>query len=74
MKFLTTSRVARAALPTTPERGADQLVRLAEGRPGTDRRSGEYYAKRRPGKRLNRLALDTGLARQLWEHSEALPA
>lgn len=74
MKFLATNRAARTALLTTPDKGADQLVWLAEGRPGTDWRSGEYYAKRKPGKGLNRLALDTDLARRLWERSEALLA
>ncbi|AXK35631.1 SDR family NAD(P)-dependent oxidoreductase [Streptomyces armeniacus] len=74
MRFLTTSRLSRAVLLTTPEKGADQLVWLAEGRPGADWRSGEYYAKRKPGKGLNRLAHDADLARQLWERSEALSA
>ncbi|OKJ89749.1 SDR family NAD(P)-dependent oxidoreductase [Streptomyces sp. CB02400] len=74
MKFLATNRAARTVLLTTPDKGADQLVWLAEARPGTDWQSGEYYAKRKPGKGLNRLALDTDLARRLWERSEALLA
>jgi NAD(P)-dependent dehydrogenase (short-subunit alcohol dehydrogenase family) len=74
MKFITTNRVARAALLTTPEKGADTLLWLAAGRPGTDWESGEYYAKRKPGKGLNQLALDSNLARQLWDRSESLLA
>lgn len=74
MKFLATDRVSRAVLLTTPEKGADQLVWLAESRPGVDWESGEFYQKRKPGKRLNPLALDADLARRLWDRSEELVA
>lgn len=70
MRFLATSRLSRAALLTTPEKGADQLVWLAEGRPGTDWDSGEYYAKKTAGKGLNPLAEDADLADRLWRRSE----
>jgi NAD(P)-dependent dehydrogenase (short-subunit alcohol dehydrogenase family) len=72
MRFLATSRLSRSLLLTTPERGADQLVWLAEGTPGRDWESGEFYTKRAPGKRLNPLALDADLARGLWERSAEL--
>ncbi|SDF33864.1 Short-chain dehydrogenase [Lentzea fradiae] len=72
MRFLATNPLSRAVLLTTPDNGARELVRLATGAPGVDWRSGEYYAGGAPGKRLNKLALDAGLARGLWDRSEAL--
>jgi NAD(P)-dependent dehydrogenase (short-subunit alcohol dehydrogenase family) len=56
----------------SPEKGADQMVWLAEGRPGEDWESGTYYEKRKPASRNNPQALDDGLAEWLWERSEAL--
>jgi NAD(P)-dependent dehydrogenase (short-subunit alcohol dehydrogenase family) len=73
MKFITTNRITRAML-ITPEKGADQLVWLAESRPGVDWESGAYYEKRKPAKRINPQALDTDLARRLWDRSEELLA
>ncbi|BCB78086.1 SDR family oxidoreductase [Phytohabitans flavus] len=71
MRFITTNRITRGML-ITPERGADQLVWLAESRPGLDWELGGYYEKRKPAKRVNPQALDTGLARGLWDRSEQL--
>lgn len=71
LKFITTNRLLRAML-TTPDKGADQLVWLAESRPGVDWESGGYYEKRRQARRINPQALDTDLARLLWERSERL--
>lgn len=73
MKFITTNRITRAML-ITPEKGADQLVWLAESRPGVDWQSGAYYEKRKPAKRVNPQALDADLARRLWDRSEELLA
>lgn len=73
-RFIATNPVARSVLLTTPEEGADQLVRLAEGRAGTDWKSGGYYKKGKPAKRSNPQALDAKLARQLWGRSEELSA
>jgi uncharacterized protein YbjT (DUF2867 family) len=56
----------------TTEKGADQMVWLAEGRPGEDWESGTYYEKRKPASRTNPQALDDGLAEWLWERSEDL--
>lgn len=70
MRFLSTSRVFRTIVGTPPELGADQLVWLAEGEPGRDWESGEFYVKRKTGARLNRLAHDADLACGLWERSE----
>ncbi|GGL43054.1 SDR family NAD(P)-dependent oxidoreductase [Phycicoccus endophyticus] len=72
MKFLATNRLSRAVLLTTPDKGAEQLVWLTGGRPGIDWASGEFYAKKTPGKGLNPLANDVDLARRLWERSEQL--
>ena len=61
-------------LLTSPEKGAGQLVWLAEGTPGTDWQSGTYYEKHKPAKRMNPQARDPELARWLWEQSEAMLA
>ncbi|MFJ5223882.1 SDR family NAD(P)-dependent oxidoreductase [Streptomyces sp. NPDC088400] len=73
LRHITGSRLARAFL-ITPEKGAEQLVWLAEGRPGTDWISGTYYEKHKPARRNNPQALDADLARQLWDRSEELLA
>jgi NAD(P)-dependent dehydrogenase (short-subunit alcohol dehydrogenase family) len=54
-----------------PEKGADTLVYLAEGRPGVDFVPGEYYVRRKIG-RPNKQAFDKALARGLWDRSEAM--
>jgi NAD(P)-dependent dehydrogenase (short-subunit alcohol dehydrogenase family) len=61
-------------LLTTPEQGADQIVWLAGGTPGTDWQSGSYYYKREASTPRNVQALDADLARRLWERSEELLA
>ncbi len=55
----------------TPEQGAQDLVRLAGGRPGTDWPSGQYWAHGAIAP-VNRRADDPALARALWERSEEL--
>ncbi|QYF91028.1 SDR family NAD(P)-dependent oxidoreductase [Arthrobacter sp. PAMC25284] len=57
----------------TPEQGADTLVWLANATPGHDWISGAYYAKRQLTK-ANKQAYDAGLARGLWQRSEAMVA
>ncbi|PMR74008.1 SDR family NAD(P)-dependent oxidoreductase [Billgrantia endophytica] len=71
MKFITSFPLTRATF-ITPEKGAAQLVWLAEGRPGIDWISGAYYEKFKPARRNNPQALDTNLAQRLWERSEQL--
>jgi NAD(P)-dependent dehydrogenase (short-subunit alcohol dehydrogenase family) len=71
MKRIYNSRLGRAFM-VTPEKGADQLVWLAEGTPGSDWTSGTYYEGRKPAKRNNPQASDANVARQLWERSEQL--
>jgi NAD(P)-dependent dehydrogenase (short-subunit alcohol dehydrogenase family) len=52
----------------TPEKGAEPLVWLAEGTPGTDWASGEYYEKNKVAK-TNAQAGDATLAATLWDKS-----
>jgi len=63
-------RIFRRLL-STPDKGADTLVFLAQGTPGTDFPSGEYFVKRKVA-RANKQAYDTGLAAQLWDRSVAM--
>jgi NAD(P)-dependent dehydrogenase (short-subunit alcohol dehydrogenase family) len=71
LRHMYTNPIGRLFM-TSPEKGADQMVWLAEGRPGVDWESGAYYEKRKPASRNNPQALDDGLAEWLWERSEAL--
>ena len=73
MKRIYSSRLGRAIM-ASPDKGADQLVWLAESEPGTEWQSGTYYESRKPAKRSNRQAADAELARALWERSESLLA
>jgi len=73
LRHITTNPVARA-LMSSPEKAAGQLVWLAETTPGIDWESGVYYEKRKPARRTSKQADDEGLARQLWDRSEALLA
>ena len=52
----------------SPERGADTLVWLSASRPGTDWRSGGYFADRKPAT-APPAADDENLARELWDRS-----
>lgn len=56
----------------SPATGADQLVWLASTAPGTEWKSGEYYEKRTPAKRVNPRANDLALAQRLWDRSAEL--
>lgn len=71
LKYLYSSRLGRAFM-VSPEKGAAQLVWLAEGTPGVDWVSGTYYEQHKPARRNNPQALDADLARQLWDRSEQL--
>ncbi|KRE88123.1 short-chain dehydrogenase [Arthrobacter sp. Soil764] len=55
----------------SPDQGADTLLWLINGTPGTDWISGAYYYKRSLAK-ANPQAYDAELARGLWEKSEEL--
>jgi NAD(P)-dependent dehydrogenase (short-subunit alcohol dehydrogenase family) len=71
LRHMYTNPIGRLFM-TSPEKGADQMVWLAEGRPGEDWESGTYYEKRKPASRNNPQALDDGLGEWLWERSEEL--
>lgn len=71
LRHLYTNPIGRLFM-TSPEKGCDQMVWLAEGQPGEDWESGTYYEKREPTSRVNPQALDDPLAEWLWERSEAL--
>jgi NAD(P)-dependent dehydrogenase (short-subunit alcohol dehydrogenase family) len=53
---------------STPDQGADQLVRLASSKPGLEWTPGAYYAKRKVAN-TSRLAEDPRLAAELWERT-----
>lgn len=53
-----------------PEKGADTLLWLITGVPGTDWKAGEYYYKRKPGRKNPQV--NRGVAQKLWEASERL--
>ncbi|MFT5679154.1 MAG: retinol dehydrogenase-14 [Myxococcota bacterium] len=55
---------------TSPEKGADTQVWLADS-PEVEGRTGGYYAKRKPGKR-SRQASDAVLSEALWQRSADL--
>ena len=71
LRLVATSGIARAFM-IFPEKGAQQLVWLAETAPGEEWASGTYYEDRKPARRNNPQALDDNLARQLWDRSEQL--
>ena len=54
----------------SPEKGADTLVWLISTVPGKDWQDGEYYYKRRPGRRNAQVSPE--LAQKLWDVSEQL--
>jgi len=65
-------RIPLARLWTSsPEKGADTLVFLAEGTQGVDFPAGEYFAKRKVAK-PNKQANNPVLARELWNLSELM--
>ncbi|MEV7087071.1 SDR family NAD(P)-dependent oxidoreductase [Streptomyces sp. NPDC093085] len=72
VRFFGTKPGIRQIALSTSEQGADQIVWLAEGTPGTDWRSGAYYYKRRDSEPRHSQAQDPDLARGLWKRSEEL--
>ncbi len=69
--WIARSPLVRRLLLSSPEKGADTLVFLAQGTAGTDFPSGEYFVKRKVA-RPNKQAYDTALAAQLWDRSVAI--
>lgn len=70
MGLIYRSRLANLFLKST-EAGADTLVFLADGTPGSDYPTGEYFTNRLPDK-THALADDAGLAEELWGRSAAM--
>ncbi len=62
----------RRLFTTSPEKGADQLVWLAEGSAESTFVPCAYYESRRISTKLNTQAHDAGLARELWDSSEPM--
>ncbi|HAY42353.1 MAG TPA: short-chain dehydrogenase [Micrococcaceae bacterium] len=56
----------------TPEKGADQLIWLAEGTPDESFLPGAYYEARRVATKVNPQMHDPRIATQLWAKSESL--
>jgi NAD(P)-dependent dehydrogenase (short-subunit alcohol dehydrogenase family) len=69
-RFIYHTPVKRLLL-TTAAKGAEPLVWLAEGTPGTTWQSGGYYDKNKPANSSDQ-AGDPQLAQQLWDRSAAL--
>ncbi len=67
--LLNTPLIRPLLMLITPDKGAEQLVWLAETMPGPDWVSGAYYERHKPAKRENPKGLDPVLARQLWDRS-----
>ncbi|MGO4535297.1 SDR family NAD(P)-dependent oxidoreductase [Leifsonia sp. 2MCAF36] len=71
MRVLYRTPIGRLAGMVSPERGAEPLIWLAEGTPGEDWVSGQYYEKNRIAK-TNPQADDAALASRLWDKSAEL--
>ena len=65
------SPLVRRLILSSPQTGADTLIYLAQGTPGVDFPSGEYFVKRKPA-RANKQAYDADLAARLWDRSVSL--
>ena len=68
MRFIYHTPLGRLTGLISPEKGAEPLVWLAQGTPGRDWVSGEYYEKQKIAK-TNPQAGDPQLAAGLWERS-----
>ncbi|HUN38332.1 MAG TPA: SDR family NAD(P)-dependent oxidoreductase [Trebonia sp.] len=69
--WIARSPLFRRLIGASPETGADTLSFLAQGRPGTDFPSGEYFVKRK-ATRASKQSYDSSLAAQLWDRSVAM--
>jgi NAD(P)-dependent dehydrogenase (short-subunit alcohol dehydrogenase family) len=71
MRFVYQSPLNRLTGLISPEKGAEPIIWLAEGTPGTDWMSGEYYEKSKIAKTHSQ-ASDAQLAADLWDRSVEL--
>ncbi|QCX26886.1 SDR family NAD(P)-dependent oxidoreductase [Nocardioides jishulii] len=68
LRFVYHTPIVKNLVTISPDKGAEQLVWLAKGAPGTDWEPGVYYEKKRPA-RSSRQADGAALATRLWEES-----
>jgi NAD(P)-dependent dehydrogenase (short-subunit alcohol dehydrogenase family) len=66
MRLVYDNPLARPFL-STPDRGAEQLVWLAQTQPNRDWTPGTYFERKRPAHRMNPQARDAALAAALWD-------
>ena len=69
MRLLYNNPLAKPFLASA-DKGADQLVWLAETEPGASWQPGSYYEKRKVATHVNPQAADADLAKELWKASE----
>ncbi|MET7770835.1 SDR family NAD(P)-dependent oxidoreductase [Nocardia sp. NPDC005366] len=74
IRYMTRNPIVRRLLFTTPDKGAETLIWLAEGTPGQTWQPAEFYEnkKAKPANKLNPQSDNADLARQLWERSEEM--
>ncbi|GAA4112013.1 oxidoreductase [Knoellia locipacati] len=73
MRFVYHTPIVRNLFTVSSSKGAEQLVWLAEGQPGTQWERGGYYEKKKPASSSPH-AHDDELARRLWDASEQMVA
>ena len=73
MRMIYANPLAKRFLGST-QKGAEQLVWLAETDPGQEWQPGSYYEKGKIATRVNPQSTDPELARRLWDASESLLA
>jgi NAD(P)-dependent dehydrogenase (short-subunit alcohol dehydrogenase family) len=71
MRFVYHTPVIKNLFTISADKGADQLIWLSEGTPGSTWQPGEYYEKRKPAPSTDQ-SRDPVLARQLWDRSAGL--
>ena len=69
-RFIYRTPIKRLAL-ITPDKGAEALIWLVEGTPGSTWESGEYFEKEKPAQATDQ-ANDAELAQLLWDRSKTM--
>ncbi|WP_110239127.1 SDR family NAD(P)-dependent oxidoreductase [Nocardioides gilvus] len=68
LRFVYHTPVVKNLFTISPQKGASQLIWLAEGTPMVDWEPGAYYEKQKVA-RTSRVAYDEDVARKLWDES-----
>lgn len=68
LRFFYHTPVVKNLFTISPDKGASQLIWLADGTPGVDWEPGAYYEKKKVA-RTSRVAYDEDVARRLWDES-----